>query len=146
MKKTAIKLMIMLFTLMSVVAFAGDSTIVVTATPDVPVESTEPSAMNTAMEFFFSISGVVLLVQIVTGWILKTLPIVGKTLKQMTSWVVSVALAFVGSKYDLGIFADASLVYTLSVGVGIGMVANYLYDAKTLESILSIFFANKNKA
>lgn len=109
-----------------------------------PVTPVEP--VNPVLEFFFSYAGLVLLIQIVTGWILKTIPVLGKTLKQITSWVVAVAIAWVGKHFGYGLFADASILETVATGIGLGMVANYLYDAKTLESILAIFFANKKSA
>lgn len=138
------------FTVIALVAVvfavkAGDSTAVaaVAPTPD-PTTPVEP--VNPVLEFFFSYAGLVLLIQIVTGWILKTIPLMGKTLKQMTSWVVAVGIAYIGKLYGYGLFADASLVETIATGIGLGMAANYLYDAKTLESILSIFFANKKES
>lgn len=109
----------------------------VTTTTDTPAET------NPVLQFFFSYAGLVLLIQIVTGWILKTVPTLGKTLKQVTSWVVALGIAYVGKLYGYGLFADANTIQTIATGIGLGMVANYLYDAKTLESILSIFFANK---
>ena len=109
--------------------------------PVMPMEANNP-----VLEFFFSYAGLVLLIQILTGWILKTVPMLGKTLKQVTSWVVAVGVAYIGNLYGYGLFAGASMIETIATGVGLGMVANYLYDAKTLESILSIFFANKKAA
>lgn len=115
-----------------------------TATVVEPENTTSPvDATNPVLEFFFTYAGLVLLIQIVTGWILKTIPMLGKTLKQITSWVVAVGISWIGKHFGYGLFADASILETVATGIGLGMVANYLYDAKTLESILAIFFANK---
>jgi hypothetical protein len=95
------------------------------------------------LSFFFNISGLVLLVQIVTGWVLKVMPMLGATAKQLASWVISVGLAFVGQAYGYGMFEGINTIHTAAIGLGVGMVANHLYDAGTLDNILYLFFAKK---
>lgn len=149
--KNSVKKLILTALGILAVAFVATAQDTATAEAVQAVVPTEPTTtpvepVNPVVQFFFSYAGLVLLIQIVTGWILKTIPMLGKTLKQMTSWVVAVGIAYVGKIYGFGLFADAGLVETIATGVGLGMVANYLYDAKTLESILAIFFANKKSA
>lgn len=119
------------------------ATAVVEASTDVIPTADPVTPTSPLIEFFYSYAGLVLLIQIITGWLLKTVPSIGKTFKQVISWVVAVGIAYVGKLYGFGLFADAGMVETIATGIGLGMVANYLYDAKTLESIIGIFFANK---
>lgn len=94
---------------------------------------------------FFSIAGLVLLVQLVTGWVLKFVPSVNATIKQLLSWIVSCGLAYFGMQNGYGLFAGASLTETLAYGIGVAMVANHLYDAGTLDNILKLAFAKSKK-
>lgn len=128
-----------------VVAATSEEPSTVSAT-EVTATEPAPEPQNGVLDFFFSISGMVLLVQIVSGWILKTLQFLGKTAKQLVSWVVALILSYVGFAYGYGIFAGIDLIEMFATGIGLGMVANYLYDAKTLEGILSIFFIKKKAA
>lgn len=134
---------LMLFALVAfvVVGYAQDSSAVDTTVTSAPSTSGEG-----VLSFFFNISGLVLLVQIVSGWLLKFMSGFGATMKQLVSWVVAVGLAFIGQAYGYGMFAGVGTIETAAIGVGVGMVANHLYDAGTLDNILYLFFAKGKKA
>ena len=98
------------------------------------------------MVFFFSLAGLVLLVQVLSGWILKFAAGANSTIKQLITWVVSCGIAFYGMKNHIGVFADTSVAETIAYGIGVAMVSNHLYDAGTMDKILGLFFAKSKKA
>lgn len=123
----------------SSVATSVDTVVTATPTPSTP------SSTDDIYSFFFNVTGMILLIQIVSGWILKVLPQFNSTIKQVITWGISVGVAFVGQHYGLGMFNGISTVETVTIGVGLGMVSNHLYDVGTLDNILSIFFAKPVK-
>jgi len=110
------------------------------ASPDaVDIPATE---VNPIAEFFASITSLILLISIVTGWIIKTAKSSG-TLSQIISWVVAFAVAFIGYWQQIGIFEGVDILKTAAIGLGAGLVTNRLFDAGTLDNLLKFFFAKK---
>ena len=60
-----------------------------------------------------------------------------KWVKQVVSWVISIAIAL-AANYVLnkGFLAEENLIMTLLSGLGIGLVANGIFDAQFVKAIL----------
>ena len=105
--------------------------------------------MENLMEYFGSLAGLVALNVIVMNWVLVLFKISKNWLKQLLRWIVSVAEAIVGFVFSLGLFVKLTALpawegwlFTVLIGLGIGLVANGIYDIpvvrKLLESLLSL--------
>ena len=66
-----------------------------------------------------------------------------KWLKQITTWAVSIGLVFLGSYFELGIFADLSTTYIIIYGVGTGLVANGIFDFVLVQLLVDLFKKKK---
>lgn len=94
--------------------------------------------------YFGSLALLASLATIISGYInTHALSTASGTIKQIVSWVVGVALAFVGSAKGLGIVADTNIVFTLLNGVAIGLVSNGIFDITLVQSVLEFIKAKK---
>lgn len=98
--------------------------------------------------YFLSLVAVAGLDTILTGWVTTQTPLknANRTWKQVISWVIAILLAFVGQAKMLGIFADTNILYTILNGVGVGLIANGIFDVTIVQSILSFIGAAKKPA
>jgi len=94
--------------------------------------------------YFGSLSAMATLVVIISGYlnthVLKTL---SSTIKQIVSWAVAIALAFIGQMKGLGVVAEANTLWTIINGLAVGLVANGLFDVNLVQSILTFIGAKK---
>lgn len=102
-------------------------------TPGTTVSETDP-----VVKFFGSITGILLLSMIVTGWLTSRSTSMSGTLKQIISWIVPVGICLFGSSMHYGIFESISLPLSAGIGALIAAVANGLWDAGTLDNILGL--------
>jgi hypothetical protein len=94
--------------------------------------------------YWQTIPSAVALVLILTGLVGRYLPtwISGDPLAglikrpQFVSWVLAMAMAFVGMLFDLGLFADMTVAVTAAHGFGIGLAANGIFDVSVIEGAL----------
>lgn len=118
---------------------------IVTDEPATVVSSDPSDPASSVMDYFFSYAGLVLLTQIITGWLLR-LPFTSKMnsdWKQVCSWAITFIICYYGQYKGLGVLADASLEFTAAIATGVAMVANNFYDAGTLDKILYLLKAKK---
>ena len=100
-------------------------------------------------EYFFSISGVVALVLLLTEFLKQVFDFRNQifirlwqlkiTTSQFVSWVIAILTAIAGYTFDLGLFADLSLFTSIIAGVGAGLMANGMADTKIMLLILALF-------
>lgn len=110
--------------------------------------ATTTASDDGAFSFFFTLSGCLLLISVVSGWVIGLLSKMNlnSTFKQIISWAVAVGVAFFGQAKGYGMFADLSTIETAAYGIGLAMVSNHLYDVGTLDNILTLLFAKKKSA
>lgn len=86
--------------------------------------------------YFGSLSAMAGLVVLITGWV-NTYGLNLKGWKaQVLSWVISIALAFVGSWKAVGLFAETSLIWTVVNGLGVGLIANGIFSVDIVKTLL----------
>jgi len=68
------------------------------------------------------------------------------TVKQIVSWVLAIVVAFVGQIKGLGVFASTDVIWTVLNGLGVGLVANGIFDVGLVQSILEFIKAKKPTA
>lgn len=91
-------------------------------------------------ESFATISGVASLTLLITGWIKTALKLEGKWARWL-SWTVSVLLSLFGWWQNVGLFELYTWWMTIIAGFGIGLVANGIFTAETVQIILAFFKA-----
>lgn len=101
-------------------------------------------ANTSFFEFFATFSGFVAGVVLVSQFIIRIAKVDKGWLKQLISWLLSIALAAVGFGFQLGYFADfgpinqwQGWVLTALNGVGAGLVANGIFDIDLVQDILN---------
>jgi len=101
------------------------------------------------LEYFGTLAAVVALDVLITEGIIKTCKVAKDWAKQLIAWVTPIVLSVVGLLCGWGIFAEYGTpadwyawVYTALTGVGVGLVANGVYDInlvqRALEYIVSL--------
>lgn len=85
--------------------------------------------------YFASLATVASLGLILTALITKNID-VNSTFKQIISWIVCIALAFVGYFFDIGMFVGINVVWTIILGFASGLLSNGTYDIKLIQGIL----------
>ena len=93
--------------------------------------------------YFGSLLALAGLVTLVTGWLKTHLLKLDGWKAQVLTWVISVALAFVGQWKGLGLFAETDVLWTVLNGLGVGLVANGVYSVEIVQSILAFLKAKK---
>ena len=103
-------------------------------------QSPEMVAVN---EYFGSIATLVALVPLITQFPKKWFNLQGIWI-QVVSWLISVALAFIGWGFGLGMFVEITLWWhVLAVGVGVGLAANGVFDISYVRMFLNWLFGIK---
>ena len=76
--------------------------------------------------------------------IVKTFKIEKSWLKQLVSWVIPIAVSIVGFVLNLGMFSQfgglgewQGWVYTVLVGLGMGLTSNGIFDIELVKSLLN---------
>ena len=106
----------------------------------------KPLTMNGTIDlapYFGSLLALAGLVTLVTGWLKTHLLKLDGWKAQVLTWVISVALAFVGQWKGLGLFAETDVLWTVLNGLGVGLVANGVYSVEIVQSILAFLKAKK---
>ncbi len=86
--------------------------------------------------YFVSLAAVAAFTVVVTNVLINLLKI--PKFKQLLSWVVAIALAFLGWGLKLGIFSEMVLWWWVLIhGIGIGLIANGIFDIKVVQAILN---------
>lgn len=91
--------------------------------------------------YFATLAALAGLVVVVTGWLKTNLLKWDGWKAQALSWVLSIGLAFVGQWKGLGLFAETDVLWTVLNGLGVGLVANGIYSADLVQSILAFIKA-----
>lgn len=87
-------------------------------------------------DYFVSLVALVPLVILITDFLKRWLKIEKTWIKQVLSWVISLVLCLIGMWFNLGIFADFSLIVTLAYGIATGLVANGVFDIELVKTLL----------
>jgi len=101
------------------------------------------------LQYFGTLTGLVALIVLIINWIIKFIellkksPIEKKWVKQVISWVISIAVAIVGFVFSLGLFEPFHLLpewqgwlYTIIYGFFIGLCANGFFNIPGVEKVL----------
>lgn len=91
--------------------------------------------------YFTSIAGLAGVTVLLTGWVNTHLLKWDGWKAQLLSWVVAIGLGVLGKWQGLGIFADTNWLWTAIQGIGAGLVANGLYSADLIQSLLTLLKA-----
>lgn len=137
--------LLLLFTFSFVVAAFGQTDTAVATDPGTVVVTDPPPAESPLMQFFTSVSGLVMLTMVVTGWITSRAKSMSATLKQIVSWLIAIGLCFFAQAKGFGLLADADTITTALYGIGVAMVSNNFFDAGTLDNILVLLLAKKKQ-
>ncbi len=92
-------------------------------------------------QYFVSVGALAGAVVIVTEFF-KKLTFIGNSpswVKQILSWVISIAGSFAGSYFDLGVFADLNTTYIIIYGFATGLIANGIFDFALVQAFLNLF-------
>jgi hypothetical protein len=95
--------------------------------------------------YFTTLAGAASLVVLITGWVNTNVLKLEGWKAQVLSWVISVGLAFVGSWKNIGIFAEMDVLWTVLNGLCVGLVANGIYSADLVKTILEFVKAKPAK-
>lgn len=88
-------------------------------------------------EYFATLSACATTTLLVSGYIIThILKTINSTGRQITSWFVAVGLAFLAQWMGWGIFVGEGAAATLLNGLGIGLVANGIFDVSFVQAIL----------
>ena len=88
--------------------------------------------------YFISLVALVPLVVLITDFLVRWLKIQKSAVKQVLSWVISIALCLAGMWLNLGMFASFSVGVTLAYGLATGLVANGIFDINLVQMLLDI--------
>lgn len=92
--------------------------------------------------YFASLIAFCPLVIFLTEWLKQHIKVSGG-LNQLFSWLISIALAFVGWFLHLGMFNGIEWYMVIVYGLAAGLVCNGIFDIKVVQSILNAIFKNK---
>ena len=95
-------------------------------------------------ESFATFGSIAAMHDFIVELIVKTFKIEKSWLKQLVSWVIPIAVAIVGFVLNLGMFAQfggmtewQGWVYTVLVGLGMGLTSNGIFDIELVKSLLN---------
>jgi hypothetical protein len=88
---------------------------------------------------FASIGSVVGLVILITEFIKKHIKVEGG-IYQLFSWLVGIILCLIGWFLKLGIFQGIEWYETVAYGLGVGLVANGIFDIEIVKALLKAIF------
>jgi len=91
--------------------------------------------------YFGSLAALAGLVVVITGWVNTNGLNLSGWKAQVLSWVISIALAFVGSIKGVGLFAETTVLWTVLNGIGVGLVANGIFSIDLVKSLLEFIKA-----
>lgn len=112
-----------LFISLPVIAFAQDG------------ESIIPGLDLTS--YFVSLAALVPLVILLSGWLNKVIKAKGFGI-QFITWLISIALVYIGWAFKLGLFAEITQWYIILIyGIATGLVANGIFDIKLIQMFLN---------
>jgi hypothetical protein len=91
--------------------------------------------------YFGSLAALAGLVVVITGWVNTHGLNLSGWKAQFLSWVISIALAFVGSLKGVGLFAETTVLWTILNGLGVGLIANGIFSIDLVKSLLEFIKA-----
>jgi len=91
--------------------------------------------------YFGSLAALAGLVVVITGWVNTNALNLSGWKSQLLSWVISIALAFIGSIKGVGLFAETTVLWTVLNGIGVGLVANGMFSIDLVKSLLEFIKA-----
>ena len=103
------------------------------------ITGVSPPAVDLLADFT-TIAGVAAFTLLIAGWIKTAFKLEG-ALARWVSWAVAIVISFVGWYFNIGLFDPLLWWQTIFYGFGIGLVANGIYSAETIQLILSFFGA-----
>jgi hypothetical protein len=90
-----------------------------------------------------SLSGLVVMI---TGWLNTHGLKLSGWKAQGLSWVISLAIAFLGAWKDVGIFAETDILWTVINGLAVGLLANGIYSVEFIKTVLEFVKAKPSSA
>ena len=97
------------------------------------------------VESFSTFGGLAALTVVLCQFIVKMFKIEVDWLKQVISWVIPIVLCIIGYLFKIGMFSDYHVLidwqgwlYTILVGLGIGLTSNGIYDIPLISNFLEI--------
>lgn len=98
-------------------------------------------------QYFVNIGALASAVVIVTEFFKKInfIAIAPSWVKQILSWAVAIAGSFIGSYFNLGVFANLTTTYIIIYGLAVGLIANGIFDFALVQALLNKF-KKKNAA
>lgn len=120
----------------------------ITATLTVFAQGTDPvDPLQPIKDAFTSLLTLAPLAVVVTIFITsKVLTSLSSTGKQILSWAVCIAIAFVGMYFDFGIFAETGPVWTAIYGIALGLFSNGVFDIGLIQAILALIGIKLDKS
>ena len=98
-------------------------------------QATDPADPIDIPGYFTSLATVAGLGLVLTALITKKMA-VSSTVKQIISWVICIALSFVGYYFAVGMFVGINVVWTIILGFAAGLLSNGTYDIAIIQGIL----------
>ena len=97
------------------------------------------------VESFSTFSGLAALTVVLCQFIVKMFKVEVNWLKQVISWVIPIVLCIIGYLCKLGMFVEYHMLvewqgwlYTILVGLGIGLTSNGIYDIPLISKFLDM--------
>ncbi len=113
------------------------------------------TSLGSFFEGLSSVQGTVTLVLVISGWIntqfnvpVDTIVLKIIKLRQLIAWIISLAIVFL-SRYalEVGFIMEYEQFYQVLIqGVGVGLVANGVFDISLVQTLLGIVGAFKESA
>ena len=91
--------------------------------------------------YFTSLVSASTAVVLIAGWINTHITKFDGIKAQILSWVISIALAFLGTYAQVGMFENATLLSTILNGLGIGLIANGIFTIDFVQALLILIKA-----
>lgn len=96
--------------------------------------------------YFVNLVGISALVTLLFGFLKKWLKLTG-ILAQVLSWVLAVAVCYVGWLFKWGIFETVTQWFIPAIyGIAVGLVSNGIFDIEFVKAILRLFKLESPKA
>ena len=102
--------------------------------------------MENLNDYFVTIGTIAALTVIIATFLIdKVLKWTKRYPKMILTWLVAIALTFIGNLLNLGFAAEFPWLTTAVYGLGVGLVANGIFDVPTVQVILEFLKLKKVK-
>jgi len=140
-KPTNMKKLILLFFAMALLVAGAIAQV---PTPALNPDGTVIQQANSLLDFFAVFGALLPLVVSITAFLVYRFTM-NKTSKQITAWLIAIALTFLGWWMQIGYLTEITWWMALIHGFALGLAANGFFDIAMIKAILTFLFPPKRK-